>query len=268
MSCRDDDAVSSAEMDRITVAGIELATLCRGDGPTLLLLHGFETIAPQARFLDRLARRFAIIAPSSPGFGNSARPEEVAEIYDLVRLYLELLEGLPGKKIGVIGFSFGGWLAAEMAAACCHRIAKLVLVDPLGIKISSRETPDILDIFNTHPRDIAPRRWRDPARWAPDFNAMSDDEIVRHARNREALSLYGWHPYMHNPRLKRWLGRIKVPTLVLWGAQDGIVSPSYGRAYSALIPGARFAAIEDAGHHPEIEQPDAFVDHVLAFLET
>ena len=255
-------------MDRIRVAGIELETLRSGTGPTLLLLHGFETIPREARFLERLARRFSIVAPSSPGFGNSARPEDVSEVYDLVRLYLELLEGLPDAKVSIIGFSFGGWLAAEMAAACCHRIQKLVLVDPLGIKISGRETPDILDIFNTHPRDVAPRRWRNPQRWAPDFDAMSDDEIVRYARNREALSLYGWHPYMHNPRLKRWLGRIEVPTLVLWGAQDGIVSPSYGRAYSALVPGARFATIEDAGHHPEIEQPDAFVDHVLAFLET
>jgi pimeloyl-ACP methyl ester carboxylesterase len=175
---------------------------------------------------------------------------------------------LPDERVSVIGFSFGGWLAAEMAATCCHRIQKLILVDPLGIKISGPETPDILDIFNTHPRDVASRRWRDPERWAPNFDAMTDDEIVRYARNREALSLYGWHPYMHNPRLKRWLGRIEVPTLLLWGAQDGIVSPSYGRAYSALIPGARFAAIEDAGHHPEIEQREAFVDHVLAFLET
>jgi pimeloyl-ACP methyl ester carboxylesterase len=260
--------VNGAAIDRIRVAGIELETLRSDSGPTLLLLHGFETIPRDARFLDRLARRFGILAPSSPGFGNSARPEDVTEVYDLVRLYLELLEGLPDERVSVIGFSFGGWLAAEMAATCCHRIQKLILVDPLGIKISGPETPDILDIFNTHPRDVASRRWRDPKRWAPNFDAMTDDEIVRYARNREALSLYGWHPYMHNPRLKRWLGRIEVPTLLLWGAQDGIVSPSYGRAYSALIPGARFATIEDAGHHPEIEQPEAFVDHVLAFLET
>ena len=105
-----------------------------------------------------------------------------------------------------------------------------MLVDPLGIKIGGRETPDILDLFNTHPREVTARRWRDPARWAPDFNAMSDEELVVHARNCEALCLYGWHPYMHNPQLKRWLGRIAVPTLVLWGAQDGIVAPTYGRA--------------------------------------
>ena len=192
----------------------------------------------------------------------------VASVYDLVHLYLDLLETLPDEKVSVIGFSFGGWLAAEMAALCCHRLDKLVLVDALGIKLSGRETPDILDLFNTHPREVARRRWHDAARWAPDFDAMSDADIVLHAQNRDALCLYAWHPYMHNPRLKRWLGRIGVPTLVLWGAEDGIVAPSYGRAYSELIAGARFALIDQAGHHPELEQPEAFADHILRFLES
>jgi pimeloyl-ACP methyl ester carboxylesterase len=95
---------------------------------------------------------------------------------------------------------------------------------------------------------------------------MSNEALVAHARNREALCLYAWHPYLYNPRLARWLGRITVPTLVLWGASDGIVTPAYGRAYGAHIPGARFEIIEAAGHHPEIEQPGRFAERVLAFL--
>jgi pimeloyl-ACP methyl ester carboxylesterase len=71
---------------------------------------------------------------------------------------------------------------------------------------------------------------------------------------------------MYNPQLKRWLRRIAVPTLVLWGASDGIVKPSYGRVYSSLIPQSRFELIERAGHHPEIEQARAFVDTVEKFL--
>jgi pimeloyl-ACP methyl ester carboxylesterase len=71
----------------------------------------------------------------------------------------------------------------------------------------------------------------------------------------------------YTPQLKRWLRRIAIPTLVLWGASDGIVQPSYGRAYSELIPGSRFELIAQAGHHPEIEQPDAFAERVAAFLD-
>ena len=166
-----------------------------------------------------------------------------------------------------MGLSFGGWLAAEIAVKCSHRIDRLVLVDAFGIKISDRETPDILDVFNTSPQEVQRHSWHNHDKWAPDFNALSDDEIVVRARNWDALCLYGWHPYMHNPQLKRWLRRIMRPTLVLWGASDGIVTPSYGRAYSALIPGSRFELIAEAGHHPEIEQPEAFVDCVAAFLE-
>ncbi|HEY1259288.1 MAG TPA: alpha/beta hydrolase, partial [Stellaceae bacterium] len=166
----------------------------------------------------------------------------------------------------LIGFSFGGWLAAEMAAACGHRLDRLILVDPLGIKVSDRETPDILDIFNRSPEEVRAASWHDPARFAPDYDAMSDEALVTLARNREALCLYAWHPYMYNPQLKRWLGRIEVPTLVLWGAADRIVTPDYGRAYAGLIPNASFELIDAAGHHPEIEQAQVFAERIGRFL--
>lgn len=252
--------------DRLTVQGIELEVLRRGAGRPILLLHGFDTVDPEAPFLDRLARRGEVIAPSAPGFGNTPRPENFDTVYDLVHLYLAVLRALPADKTTVIGLSFGGWLAAEVAAACSHRIDKLVLVDPVGIKISDRETPDILDIFNKSPDEVRRRSWHDPDRCASDYNAMSDEALVVHARNREALCLYAWHPYMYNPQLPRWLGAIDVPTLVLWGESDGVVRPEYGRAYAGKIPDARFEPIARAGHHPEIEQPEAFADHVARFL--
>jgi pimeloyl-ACP methyl ester carboxylesterase len=253
--------------ERLMVNGIELEALRRGSGRPILLLHGFDTIDPSAPFLDLLARHGQIVAPSSPGFGHSPRPKDFDKVYDLVHLYLAALEDLPGAKVTLLGFSFGGWIAAEVAVACSHRLDKLVLVDPLGIKISDRETPDILDIFNRSPDIVRRASWHDPDRFAPDYNAMPDEALVVRARNREALCLYAWNPYMYNPQLPRWLGRIKVPTLLVWGGSDGVVTPDYGRAYGRLIPGSRFALIEGAGHHPEIEQPEAFVARVAAFLE-
>jgi len=222
--------------ERLMVHGIELEAVRRGKGRPILALHGFDTIDPDAPFLDLLGRHREVVAPSSPGFGNSPRPKDFDKVYDLVHLYLAALD-------------------------------KLVLVDPLGIKISDRETADILDIFNRSPDIVRRASWHDPDRVAPDYNTMSDEALVVRARNREALCLYAWHPYMYNPQLARWLGRIKIPTLLVWGASDGVVSPDYGRAYARLIPGSRFALIEGAGHHPEIEQPEAFVEQVAAFLE-
>jgi pimeloyl-ACP methyl ester carboxylesterase len=268
-SCPAGAAEKGAGMDggRLKVHGIELEVVRRGSGRTLLLLHGFDTIDPGAAFLDLLARHGEVVAPSAPGFGNSPRPKDFDTVYDLVHLYLAALDVLPADKVTLVGFSFGGWLAAEVAVACGHRLGKLVLVDPLGIKVSDRETPDIFDIFNKSPDEVRGKSWHDPDRLAPDYNAMSDEALIVRARNREALCLYAWHPYMYNPQLWYWLGRITVPTLVVWGASDGVVTPDYGRAYSRLIPGSRFALIEGAGHHPEIEQPEEFAGRVAAFLQ-
>ena len=252
--------------ERLSLRGVDLQILRGGAGPPLLLLHGLAPVEPDAPVLELLAAHAEIMAPTHPGFGHAPRPDDFETVYDLVRLYLDVLDHLAYAKVTLMGLSFGGWLAAEIAATCPHRLDKLVLVGAVGIKVSDRETPDILDLFNTAPAVVERRRWHDPAKWAPDYDAMSDDALVAHARNRDALCLYAWDPYMHNPRLKRWLPRIAVPTLVLWGASDRVVKPAYGRAYSALIPGARFEVIEAAGHHPEIEQSVAFAERVVAFL--
>ena len=252
--------------ERMTINGIQLEVLRHGVGTPVLLLHGIDTVHPQARFLDLLGREAQIIAPSSPGFGNTKRPTDFDTIYDLVHLYLAVLDELPYDKIALLGLSFGGWLAAEVAVASCHKLSKLILVDPVGIKLGGPMDRDILDLFNVNPAEVRRCSWDDLAK-APDYDAMSDEELVVHARNWEALCLYAWHPFMYNPQLKHWLGRIRIPTLVLWGASDRVVTPDYGRAYAGLIPGARFDLIEGAGHHPEVEQPERFAERVAAFLK-
>src|ERR1051325_5815751 len=108
--------------DPFTVNGIELEVLRRGVGRSIgrsggrpvLLLHGMDTVSPNARFLDLLGREAEIIAPSSPGFGNTKRPPDFDTIYDLVHLYLALLDALPFERVALMGLSFGGWLAAEI----------------------------------------------------------------------------------------------------------------------------------------------------------
>lgn len=252
--------------ERLTIRGIDLEIIRRGAGRPILLLHGMQTVSPKCRFLDLLASHGAVAAPSSPGFGTSARPKDFDTIYDLVHLHRAVLDAMPDGPVTLIGLSFGGWLAAEIAASRPARLDRLILIDPLGIKISDRETPDILDVFNRSPAEVRQAAWHDPDRNAPDFDAMEDDEIVVYARNRDALCLYGWAPYLHNPQLPRWLGRVDVPTLLLWGESDRIVSPDYGRAYAGLIPGAEFTLIPAAGHHPELEQPDAVIERIADFL--
>jgi pimeloyl-ACP methyl ester carboxylesterase len=109
------------------------------------------------------------------------------------------------------------------------------------------------------------RTFADPARVVPDYAKLDDREALAIARDREATSLYGWKPYMHDPALVHWLHRITRPALVLWGQQDGIVAPSYGERLAAALPNPRFDQIAAAAHYPQIEQPDAVAAAIERF---
>lgn len=248
----------------VAVGGITLDTVRCGAGPPILVLHGMNHFPVDSPFLHKLARYGEVFAPSHPGFGASARPDDFDSIYDLTHLYLALARQLG--TVTLIGLSFGGWLAAEVAVKSCASIERLVLIDTVGFKVSDRETADILDVFNTSPSEVNQQRWHAPETFAPNFDAMTDAQISDYARNWASLCLYGWHPYMHTPQLAKWLHAISAPTLLLWGSSDGIVSPTYGQAIQSRIPGSEFATIGEAGHHPEVERPDETVAHIARFI--
>jgi len=251
----------------LNVHGVTLEILERGQGRPILWLHGEDGLDPAAPFLDLLAAHGRLVAPSHPGFGHSPDANNIDTVDDLAYLYLDLLAERNLRDVIVIGSSLGGWIAAEMAVKSSERMGGLVLVAPLGIKIGDRETRDIPDIFALPPDEVTRLQYRDPARAAVDHAKLSDDQLTVIARNREATALYAWEPYFHNPKLKRWLHRISVPTLLLWGADDRFVTAAYyGAAYRGAIPGARFETIDGTGHFPHIEEPRAFAERVRGFL--
>jgi pimeloyl-ACP methyl ester carboxylesterase len=231
----------------------------------VLVLHSEEGPAATARFVDLLARHADVVAPSHPGYGRSPLPEWMSTIDDLAYTYLDLLDALDLRDVVLVGCSVGGWIAAELAVKCSDRLAGLVLVNPVGIKVGDRDTRDIRDVFAASRDEV--RRWKfhDPAAATPDYTKMSEDEVRSIARAAEATALFTWEPYMHDPKLRHRLHRVKLPSLVLWGASDGLASADYGRAYAQLLD-ARFALVERAGHHPEIEQPEALVERIVEFL--
>jgi pimeloyl-ACP methyl ester carboxylesterase len=251
----------------ISIAGVELEVLERGGGAPILYLHGGAGIAPDVTFIDLLARRRRVIAPSHPGFGRSSLPDWFDSVDDIAHVYLELLDRLALTRTDVVGLSLGGWIAAELATKVPERIDRLVLIAPVGVKTGRPDQLDIPDIF-AMPRDkLDLLRFHDPARNALDLAAMPDEELYIVARNRETLALLTWEPYMHNPKLKHRLHRVNVPTLFLRGVSDGIVSAEYLERYAALIPKARTDTIGEAGHLPQVEQPGTTAAKVLHFLE-
>jgi pimeloyl-ACP methyl ester carboxylesterase len=251
--------------DQVTIDGVAVELAQAGEGPHLLFLHSVDGIDPDARWFELLSERFHVIAPWHPGFGHSELPAEFRTIGDLALFYLQLIDALEIHDATVVGASFGGWLAAEIAVRTCAPFARLALVDPLGIKVGDRTSRDIADVFAISQEELTARAYHDPARRTRDYSTMSERELLAIARSREAYTYFGWRPYMHDPSLKRWLRRIRIPTLVVWGASDRIVSREYGRAYAAEIPDARFELIEEAGHYPLTEQPDRTVELLVEF---
>lgn len=232
----------------------------------LLFLHPHIGLARADAFLAALSRKFAVLAPSHPGFGRTALPRGFTTVDDLAYFYLDLIEKLDLDRVVLVGSSFGGWLAAEIATKASPRIARLVLIDSVGIRVSKEaDNPDIVDFFATKQEELNRLAYHDPSLARLDHNAMSEEDAYIHFRNRESAALFGWSPYMNNPKLKGRLHRVNMPTLVLWGESDRIVTPDYGRHYAGLIPGASFETIAHAGHFPHIEQPQEVADKIAAF---
>ncbi|HVY17599.1 MAG TPA: alpha/beta hydrolase [Rhodopila sp.] len=254
--------------EHIGVSGVDLEIIRQGPpqgtGRPLLFLHPGEGLQPDRPWLAALARRFHVVAPFHPGFGGSALPDWVGSVDDLAYLYLDLAAQLGLKDALLVGNSFGGWIAAEMAVRNTARFAGLLLADPLGIKVGGVLDRDIVDMHATARADLSRLGWADPAKAEIDYAKLSDIELAGIARGREALAVFGWKPYMHNPRLKRWLHRIDIPTHLVWGEQDRIIAQPYVEAWKAEIPGASFETLPGAGHYPHLEQPDAFASRVEA----
>lgn len=253
-------------MARIEIGSIAIDAEITGTGRPLLFLHGGDYFAQNRRFLDRLARRSQVIVPRHPGFGTSPRPPWFRTVGDIAYLYLDLLAQRGLSDVSVVGSSFGGWVALEMAVRDAARIGRLVLIDALGVKFGGREERDIADVFALPADEVVRRCFADASR-APDFATYSDDQITEVARDREAAALYGWKPYMHNPSLGHWLHRVTAPTLVLWGEADRVASTHHGESLAGAIPGARFRRIADAGHYPQIEHPEAVAAAIEEFAE-
>ena len=142
-----------------------------------------------------------------------------------------------------------------------------MLVGPVGVKVGSPDKLDIPDIFAMPQDEVNKLIYHDPAKMKIDMAKLSDEELADMFRNRETLALLVWEPWMHNPKLKRRLHRATMPTLLVRGESDGLVSAEYLAGYAKLLPKARTATIPAAGHAPQQEQPQALVKTVLEFLD-
>ena len=238
----------------IDVRGARTHYFRAGTGAPLLYLHDPACASRWLPVHDQLAQHFEVIVPDHLGFGQSDRPEWLEGIDDLVLHYVDLVDALKLETVSVVGVSFGGWLAAELAVLAGHRIRKLILVDAFGLHVDGAP---VTDIFILAPQEY--QRLLGP----PADNGQS---LEQHLKGMATLALLAWQPLLHDPKLTHRLDRIRVPTLVLWGEQDTVVPMGHGRAYASGIPGARLETIAECGHVPQFDKPEEFVARVSKFL--
>jgi pimeloyl-ACP methyl ester carboxylesterase len=248
----------------VSVRGTPIQLLQEGAGPPLLFLHGAGGAGRWLGFQERLAKGFTVYCPSHPGHGGSPAAEWIEHISDLAFHYVDLLDELGLARAHLVGASFGGWIAAELATMASHRLASLVLIDPVGIQVSGWIYPFL---FGMDVPEIVATVFHDPmaalALAPPD---QSVETLALQYRQGAALARVAWNPHLYNPLLRRRLGRIAAPTLLCWGAHDRVapVAPC-GETWAREIPGARLRVFDDSGHVPHLEEPDAVAEAVSEF---
>jgi pimeloyl-ACP methyl ester carboxylesterase len=237
-----------------------------GAGAPLLFLHAAGGAGQWLEFHELLAEHFEVFAPDAPGFGGTDELPEVEAMDDLVYHYLDVIDRLGLDRPHVVGASFGGWLAAELAVHSPDRIGSLVLLSPVGLRLP--EHP-IADLFLMTPQQVVGALFLNPDKASAAFPPDPDvDAVLAIYRDMTALARFSWTPFMCNPKLERRLHRITAPTKVVWPAQDRLVPIAHGHRYAELIPNAEFAVVEDCGHAMYFERPEEFAEATASFLAT
>jgi pimeloyl-ACP methyl ester carboxylesterase len=238
--------------------------LSAGQGEPVVFLHGPGGLQWDPA-LDALSERYRVIAPEHVGSGASQGVEHLEDLLDLVLYYAELFDALGLPSVSLIGHSFGGMVAAEIAAVNPERVRKLALIAPIGLWLDDHPVPDISAI---PPEQLPGMVLADPG--GPAAGALlipdpTDPEALFEAATTMASILQFIWP-LPDKGLRRRLYRVKADTLIVWGAQDRLVDPAYADEFAAAVTGARLHLIDGAGHLPQIERTDQLVSVLTEFL--
>lgn len=257
-------ATPGFERRDIEVNGVRVALLIAGRGPDLVFLHGTGTF-PGFDVPLRWAGKRRVIIPFHPNFGLSADSEAIAGIDDYVLHYMDLFDALGLATLDLAGFSLGGWIASEFAIRQPLRVRKLALVAPAGLEVPEAPPPNLMALppqevpaYLTHDPQVALSYF--PKGPDPEFEAGLGRELKGLAR------ILAPHPH-GSPRLARWLHRLTMPTLLVWGAEDRLMPAAQAQAWRLALPDCRFESIARTGHLVFEETPEAGA-RVVAFLES
>jgi pimeloyl-ACP methyl ester carboxylesterase len=251
---------------KLAVRGCNITMMRGGAGRPLLMLHGAGGAGIWLPYMADLAARHDVIVPEHPGFGASDTPDWLDTIPDLANFYLDFLDQLDLKNVNLVGHSLGGWIAAELAARNTSRLASLTLVAAAGIHVKGIAQ---VDSFLQNDEQRVRAFFHDPKRAEEMLKHLARPELEDiNLKNRTTTAKLIWQPRGYDPHLHKWLHRIDVPTLLVWGDDDRLFPKDYAFAYQRLIPGSKVTIIPECGHLPQAEQRQAFVAALEGFFDT
>ncbi len=252
----------------LNIGGIDTAVAVKGNGPPLVYLHGAFGYQAWHPFLDKLAQNFTVYAPLHPGFGENSTVDDIDDILDLTLYHYDLLDALNLDAPAVVGHFLGAMTAAEMAALRPGSVGKLVLASPAGIWLD--ETPGA-DYYATPMDEMRAILFADPQ--SPAAKALLPEptndfergaQIIERVRSLATVGKFLWP--IPDKGIKKRLGRITAPTLIIAGDQDKIVPLAHAQEFADRIAGAT-AHILPAGHMLMLEQPAKFAAEITTFLQ-
>lgn len=242
----------------IDINGCSIEILRQGSGSPLLFLHGAGGLKGWMPFLDQLSENFDVIAPSHPGFGRSDTPDWLDSMTDLTYFYLDFLETLDLHDVHLVGHSMGGWLSTELVVRGTGRFQTLTVVSAAGLRVVG---VPMGDIFMWSAEDRARRMVYDKAEGEKRATqVLSDEEQDIALKNTFTASKLCWSPRFHNPDLEKWMHRVRIPTMIMWGEHDPVFpAPAYPQAWKDAIPHAELRVFPECAHSPQTERLDDFM---------
>jgi pimeloyl-ACP methyl ester carboxylesterase len=244
----------------LKINGIDTVVLSSGEGEPLLFLHGGGTWHGH-EFAKEWAKKFHVIHPYHPGFGESGDDPAMDTFHDYVMHYVELLDALGFDKVHLVGLSLGGYLAAQFASQQRDRVKTLTLVAPAGMRSAEYPTIDILSTPGEQIVGMLASNFEVLKPWLP----TGPDPEFMGARYRETTTMARllWEkPW--DPKFLRYLHRVTVPTLIVWGDEDKVVPHQQAELWKKALPNAKVQIFRGAGHLVLDEKPEA-VSAVAAF---
>jgi pimeloyl-ACP methyl ester carboxylesterase len=248
----------------LKINGIDTVVLEAGGGSPLVFLHGAGTVTG-FDFAAAWSRKFRVVIPYHPGFGPSADDPAITEIHDYVLHYLELFDALELPQFRLVGQSMGGFIATKFAIEHGARVEKLVLACPIGLPVPPGQPT--VNFLAVPPEQLPALLAHDPQTVIRHLPAGAPSAEFIAERMKEAATagrVLGEGKVTFDEKLPRYLHRLTMPTLLVWGNQDKLTPTAQHKTWAKALPNAKVSLFDNAGHLVLDESPAA-VDAIATF---